>query len=180
MCDGATLRLGSVLRQPCTEVLQLSIPSFLTSFLFLLSFFRSSTVMASMPRDLASSQCLWSPKTHTCSSLHPASGHKLTMIMLQQQQHRIRFELDHKLPRHLSESMLSLSKHSHDECINYSDSGGRRSVLPVHILHGIIYLHARSGRVGKLDSSTEALVFLRVIVLESNLYRKKCIAVSIC
>ncbi len=33
-------------------------PSFLTSFLFLLSFFRSSTLMASTPSSLASSQCL--------------------------------------------------------------------------------------------------------------------------
>lgn len=41
------------------------IPSFLTSFLFLLSFFKSSTVMLSTLRALASSQCLTSPSTHT-------------------------------------------------------------------------------------------------------------------
>lgn len=44
-------------------------PSFLTSFLFLFSFFKSSTLKASMPRALASSQCLWSPNTHTCSNI---------------------------------------------------------------------------------------------------------------
>jgi len=40
-------------------------PSFFTSFLFLFSFFSSSTDMVSTPIDLASSQCLWSPSTHT-------------------------------------------------------------------------------------------------------------------
>ena len=40
-------------------------PSFFTSFLFLFSFLRSSTDIASTPRALASSQCLWSPSTQT-------------------------------------------------------------------------------------------------------------------
>ena len=73
-----------------------------------------------------------------------------------------------------------LSKDSHEKRSSDSCSGARCSDLPVHKLHGIIYLHARSGGVGELDSSTETLVLLRVIVLESNLFKKKCIAVSIC
>lgn len=40
-------------------------PSFLTSFLFLLSFFRASMSMWGMSTALASSQCCWSPRTHT-------------------------------------------------------------------------------------------------------------------
>merc|ERR1712158_61274 len=39
--------------------------SFLTSFLFLLSFLRSSALMQGRPLDLASSQCCWSPRMHT-------------------------------------------------------------------------------------------------------------------
>merc|ERR1712029_398014 len=39
--------------------------NFLTSFLSLLSFFKSSALMEGMPLDLASSQCCWSPSTHT-------------------------------------------------------------------------------------------------------------------
>ena len=44
----------------------LSSPSFFTSFLFLLSFLRSSTLMFSTPSLLASSQCWMSPSTQTC------------------------------------------------------------------------------------------------------------------
>lgn len=40
-------------------------PSFLTSFLFLLSFLRSSTLRASTPMACACSQCFTSPSTHT-------------------------------------------------------------------------------------------------------------------
>ena len=40
-------------------------PSFLTSFLFLLSFFSASMSMWGISTALASSQCCWSPKTHT-------------------------------------------------------------------------------------------------------------------
>merc|ERR1711973_364546 len=39
--------------------------SFLTSFLFLLSFLRSSALMQGMFLLLASSMCCWSPRTHT-------------------------------------------------------------------------------------------------------------------
>ena len=39
--------------------------SFLTSFLFLLSFFSASMSMWGISTALASSQCCWSPKTHT-------------------------------------------------------------------------------------------------------------------
>uniref|UniRef100_A0A6B0UUE9 Putative secreted protein n=1 Tax=Ixodes ricinus TaxID=34613 RepID=A0A6B0UUE9_IXORI len=39
--------------------------SFLTSFLFLLSFLRASVSMHGRLLALASSQCCWSPKTHT-------------------------------------------------------------------------------------------------------------------
>merc|ERR1719443_1910958 len=39
--------------------------SFLTFFLSLFSFLRSSVDMASMPRDLASSLCCWAPSRHT-------------------------------------------------------------------------------------------------------------------
>merc|ERR1712121_452124 len=52
--------------------------NFLTSFLFLLSFLRSSALIEGMPLALASSQCCWSPNTHTlnlglgtCFSLTP-------------------------------------------------------------------------------------------------------------
>lgn len=41
------------------------IPSFLTSFLFLLSFLRASMSMCGSSAALASSQCCWSPRTHT-------------------------------------------------------------------------------------------------------------------
>lgn len=41
------------------------VPSFLTSFLFLLSFFRASMSMCGSSAALASSQCCWSPRTHT-------------------------------------------------------------------------------------------------------------------
>lgn len=41
------------------------IPSFLTSFLFLFSFFRASMSMCGKSAALASSQCCWSPRTHT-------------------------------------------------------------------------------------------------------------------
>jgi len=58
---------------------QVSIPSFLTSFLFLFSFFKSSTVIASMPRALASSQCLWSPRTHTYQGQMTISGVAVTL-----------------------------------------------------------------------------------------------------
>ena len=44
----------------------LYIPSFFTSFLFLFSFFRASTSMYGTLLALASSQCCWSPRTHTC------------------------------------------------------------------------------------------------------------------
>merc|ERR1719193_169388 len=39
--------------------------NFLTSFLFLFNFFKSSTLMKGMPLSLASSQWAWSPKMHT-------------------------------------------------------------------------------------------------------------------
>lgn len=41
------------------------VPSFLTSFLFLLSFLRASMSMCGRSAALASSQCCWSPRTHT-------------------------------------------------------------------------------------------------------------------
>ncbi len=44
------------------------LPSFLTSFLFLLSFLRSSTVRDSTWMAAACSQCLTSPSTHTCAA----------------------------------------------------------------------------------------------------------------
>lgn len=40
--------------------------SFLTSFLFLFSFLSASASMQGTVRLLASSQCCWSPSTHTC------------------------------------------------------------------------------------------------------------------
>ena len=39
--------------------------NFLTFFLSLLSFFKSSALMNGIPLALASSQCCWSPKMHT-------------------------------------------------------------------------------------------------------------------
>ena len=57
--------VGVMSRKSVGVLGRIDIPSFLTSFLFLFSFFKSSTVIASMPRALASSQCLWSPNTHT-------------------------------------------------------------------------------------------------------------------
>ena len=42
-------------------------PSFLINFLFLLSFFNASTSINGMSRAFASSQCCWSPRTHTFS-----------------------------------------------------------------------------------------------------------------
>lgn len=41
------------------------LPSFLTSFLFLLSFLRASMSMCGSSAALASSQCCWSPRTQT-------------------------------------------------------------------------------------------------------------------
>ena len=41
------------------------LPSFLTNFLFLLSFLSASMSMWGISTALASSQCCWSPRTHT-------------------------------------------------------------------------------------------------------------------
>lgn len=47
-------------------ILSLKLPNFLTSFLFLFSFFKASTSMNGMLLALASSQCWASPRIQTC------------------------------------------------------------------------------------------------------------------
>ena len=131
--DTNLMMLAAVMSRKSIGVLgTIDIPSFLTSFLFLFSFFKSSTVIASMPRALASSQCLWSPRTHTYQGQKTISGVAETVS-----------------------PQLNLSP---------ALTVPRQQQKMVQWRLCWQYLHARSRHVRQLDSSTETLVLLGVIV----------------
>ena len=78
----------------------------------------------------------------------------------------------------MSVYVFRLSKSTENRQSSDSCSGDGGAVYYSTVWH--THLHAGSGRVGQLDSSTETLVLLRVIVLQSNLYRRRSIVNTKC